>query len=56
MAVIAFFAHPDRKQAAEVATRASAWLTARGHQAVSAIQPDGTVERGGGRPPGQPGR
>jgi NAD+ kinase len=47
MAVIAFFAHPDRKQAAEVATRASAWLTARGHQAVSAIQPDGTVSAAG---------
>jgi NAD+ kinase len=47
MAVIAFFAHPERQHAAELAARASAWLTARGHQAVSVTQPDGTVSAAG---------
>jgi NAD+ kinase len=47
MAVIAFFAHPDRQAAAELAARASSWLTARGHQAVPATQPDGTVSAAG---------
>jgi NAD+ kinase len=47
MAVIAFFVHPERQQAAELAERTSSWLTARGHQAVSAIQPDGSVSARG---------
>jgi NAD+ kinase len=47
MAVIAFFAHPDRQHAAELAARASAWLTARGHQAESATRPDGSVSAAG---------
>lgn len=41
MAVIAFYAHPLRPEAAALAERASAWLAERGHEAVLALGPEG---------------
>lgn len=41
MAVIAFYAHPFRPEAAELAERASTWLAERGHEPVVALGPDG---------------
>ncbi len=43
MARIAFYVHPTRPGAAALAERATAWLTARGHEATAALHPDGTV-------------
>jgi NAD+ kinase len=43
MALIAFYAHPHRPEAAALAERATAWLEDRGHTAVSALQADGTA-------------
>jgi NAD+ kinase len=43
MAVIAFYAHPLRPEAAGLAERASAWLTEHGHESVLALGPDGPV-------------
>jgi NAD+ kinase len=41
--LVAFYARPDRDDAAALAARATEWLEARGHRAVSAQLPDGTV-------------
>ncbi|MGH9081277.1 MAG: NAD(+)/NADH kinase [Acidimicrobiales bacterium] len=41
MAIIAFYAHPFRPEAAELAERASAWLAEQGHEPVIALGPDG---------------
>ena len=43
VARIAFYVHPTRPEAAALAERATAWLTGRGHEAVTALGPDGTV-------------
>ncbi len=43
MAVIAFYLHPSRVEATSLAERATRWLTAQGHQSISALQPDGSV-------------
>jgi NAD+ kinase len=43
MSLIAFYARPDRAEAAALAVRATEWLTARGHRGVDALQPDGSV-------------
>jgi NAD+ kinase len=43
MALIAFYTHPHRPEASALAERAMAWLTARGHGSVSALQVDGSV-------------
>ncbi len=43
MALIAFYTHPQRPEAAALAERAAAWLTRAGHRSVSAIRPDGSV-------------
>jgi len=47
MAVIAFYTNPHRPEATELAARAGAWLTDRGHQAVPALRPDGTASAEG---------
>jgi NAD+ kinase len=41
MAVIAFYAHPFRPEAAELAERTSVWLAELGHESVLAIGSDG---------------
>jgi NAD+ kinase len=41
--LVAFYARPDRPDATALAERATAWLEARGHRAVSALCPDGSV-------------
>ena len=43
MALIAFYTHPLRPEAAALAGRAEAWLAQRGHRSVSALRPDGSV-------------
>jgi NAD+ kinase len=43
MALIAFYTHPLRPEAATLAERAAAWLAGEGHQSMSALQPDGSV-------------
>jgi NAD+ kinase len=43
MALIAFYTHPLRPEAATVAERAAAWLAGQGHRSMSALQPDGSV-------------
>jgi NAD+ kinase len=43
VALIAFYTHPHRPEAAALATRATKWLEDRGHTAVSALQADGTA-------------
>ncbi len=43
MALIAFYSHPLRPEAAALAQRATAWLTAQGHQSMSAVRSDGSV-------------
>ncbi len=43
MALVAFYTHPDRPEAAALAERAGGWLAGRGHRSVSALGPDGTV-------------
>jgi NAD+ kinase len=43
MALIAFYTNALRPEAGALAERASAWLAERGHQAISAVRPDGTV-------------
>jgi NAD+ kinase len=43
MAVIAFYAHPDRPEAKVLADRAGAWLAAQGHESSAALQADGSV-------------
>jgi NAD+ kinase len=43
MALIAFYTHPHRPQAALLADRAAGWLAEEGHQSMSALGPDGTV-------------
>jgi len=43
MALIAFYTHPDRPEAAALADRAAVWLAERGHRSVRALQADGSV-------------
>jgi NAD+ kinase len=43
MAVVAFYAHSFRPEAAELAERASAWLAGQGHEAVLALGPEGDI-------------
>ncbi len=43
MALIAFYTHPDRPEAAALADRAAVWLEERGHRSVPALQADGSV-------------
>jgi NAD+ kinase len=43
MALIAFYAHPHRPEAAALAERAGEWLAGRGHRSMSALAPDGAV-------------
>jgi NAD+ kinase len=43
MALIAFFTHPQRPEAAALAEDAVHWLAERGHQSLSALRPDGSV-------------
>ncbi|HEX3460830.1 MAG TPA: NAD(+)/NADH kinase [Acidimicrobiales bacterium] len=43
MTLVAFYARPDRDDVAGLEARAIAWLEERGHQAISARRPDGTV-------------
>ena len=43
MALIAFYTNALRPEAGALAERASSWLAERGHQAISAVRPDGTV-------------
>ena len=43
VARIAFYARPDRTEATALAERARSWLGARGHEALSALQPDGSI-------------
>jgi len=43
MALIAFYTHPDRPEAAELAERAAAWLADRGHRSIAALGADGSV-------------
>ena len=47
MARIAFYTHPSRPEAAELAGRATAWLTERGHEVTAALADDGTVSVAG---------
>ena len=47
MTLVAFYARSDRPEAAALAERATSWLVDRGHQAISARQPDGTVSMDG---------
>ncbi|HXW39136.1 MAG TPA: NAD(+)/NADH kinase [Acidimicrobiales bacterium] len=44
MAVIAFYAHPERPEAKVLAERAGDWLASRGHVAVSALRSDDSVQ------------
>ncbi len=41
MALIAFYAHPQREEAAELAKRAAGWLAERGHQSTFSVLSDG---------------
>ena len=43
MARIGFYIRPDRPEAEALAERASAWLLAAGHEAFTALAPDGTA-------------
>ncbi len=43
VARIVFYARPDRTEATALAERATSWLSARGHEARSALQPDGSI-------------
>ena len=43
MALIAFYTHPDRPEAAALADRAAGWLADRGHRSISALGADGSV-------------
>jgi NAD+ kinase len=43
MTLVAFYARSDRPEAAALAERATGWLEARGHRAISAQLPDGSV-------------
>ena len=43
MALIAFYTHPHRTEAAALAARAGQWLAERGHGSVSALRADGSV-------------
>ena len=43
MTLVAFYARPDRAEAAGLAQRATEWLAERGHEAISAQRPDGSV-------------
>ncbi|MHB1710131.1 MAG: NAD(+)/NADH kinase [Acidimicrobiales bacterium] len=43
MTRVAFFVRSDRHEAVALAARAGEWLVERGHEAVSAVGPDGTV-------------
>ncbi len=43
MATIAFYAHPLRPEAAALAERASAWLTAQGHDSILALDSGGAA-------------
>ena len=43
MARIGFYIRPDRPEADALAERASAWLLAAGHEAFTALAPDGTA-------------
>ena len=47
MARIAFYVHPSRPEAAELAGRAEAWLGERGHEVTAALAPDGSVSVAG---------
>jgi NAD+ kinase len=43
MALIAFYTHPDRPEAAALAERASRWLASQGHRSIPALRDDGSV-------------
>jgi len=43
VALIAFYTHPSRPEAAALAERAARWLATGGHESVPALRPDGTV-------------
>jgi NAD+ kinase len=43
MALIAFYTHPLRPEAAALAERAARWLAGQGHRSMSALGPDGEV-------------
>src|SRR5271154_5078143 len=43
MAVIAFYTHPDRPEAASMAERAAGWLADHGHRSIPALDADGSV-------------
>lgn len=43
MTLIAFYARPDSDDVVGLEARATAWLEERGHQAISAQRPDGSV-------------
>jgi len=47
MARIAFYVHPDRPEAADLARRATEWLVARGHEVTAALAEDGSVSVAG---------
>jgi NAD+ kinase len=44
MALIAFYANPERPEAKVLADRAGTWLTSHGHQSMAALRPDGSVD------------
>jgi NAD+ kinase len=43
VSLVAFYARPDRDDVAGLEARATTWLEERGHQAISAHRPDGSV-------------
>jgi NAD+ kinase len=47
MARIAFYVHPERPEAAELARRATEWLATRGHEVTAALAEDGSVSVAG---------
>jgi NAD+ kinase len=47
MALIVFYIHPLRPEARALAARATTWLVERGHEARSALRPDGSTSTEG---------
>ena len=43
MALIAFYTHPDRPEAASLAELTAGWLADRGHRSIAALDADGSV-------------
>ena len=56
MALIAFYANPERPEAKVLADRAGTWLTSHGHQSMAALRRRRVGGRRRCRAAGQPGR